>query len=757
MNNEDEKRSVDLWEKWRIIKKRKWVVFTFTGALFLLIGIFTFTATPIYQARATLLVGEETSKIFSIKDEFGYQRTLPDLRFYNTQLKLLESKSLAERVARKLNLATRTESGTGIRQSRGFLASIKHVASLKWIPFKKKTNEEESDLSKTYNPYSDIADFILKKLEVSPIRDTKLIEVKYKSPSPTLVAEITNTLADEFINFLIEKRYQTTQVASDFLNEQIIGLREDLAAKQRELQKYGQEKELFFLNNTESTAVSQLADLNAAYTQAQIDRIKAEAIYRELENADIDSLPQSVSNLGIRQLNEEYTKIKNEYEEKSKDFKPNYPEMIRLKARLDSMKSELMKTVDGVKSDYRAALKRENSLRRLLNEKKGDVAKLNSDAIMYNAIKIEVDNKRMLLDSLVARQNETLVSARLGNFNVGNVSVIDRAEVPKIPVSPKKGRNIILSLLVGLFGGALLCFLFEYLDNTVKGPEDVERLTGLPSLGVIPYLPSDGTKKNRRYGYYSSQRYTYGKEDPDGEGAKMINEVELVNHLNPKLSISEDYRTVRTSILFSHPETPPKSIAFSSAIPREGKTASVVNLAVSFSQLEEKVLLIDSDLRKPRLHRIFKVRNLGGLSGYLTGNIELNDVIQKTSLPNVWLIPSGPIPPNPTELLNSRRMTNLLEEVKNGFDVVLLDTPPILAGVDGVIIGSIVDSIILVIRPGKVAYNPFLNAVEELRRAKANIMGVIFNGVEMKKGEYYYLDNYMHYRYEYYGEEGKQD
>jgi len=368
-----------------------------------------------------------------------------------------------------------------------------------------------------------------------------------------------------------------------------------------------------------------------------------------------------------------------------------------------------------------------------------------------------VENKRGLLNSLVERQNETLVSARLGGLKTSNISIIDKAKVPKDPVSPKKKLNLILALLMGLFGGVGLCFFFEYLDNTVKGPEDVEKLVGLPSLGVIPYLPPGGGKKKKKYGYYSRHKYSYGKENPGSENPlPEIKEIELVNHLYPKFFISEDYRTVRTSILLSHAESPPKTIVFSSTLPKEGKTATVVNMAVAFSQLEERVLVIDADLRKPRLHRIFKVGNLGGLSGYLTGKVSLEDAIQKTSVGNIWLLPSGLIPPNPSELLNSKKMKEMMEEVKEAFDVILLDTAPVLAVIDAVIVSSLADSVVFLIKAGEVARKPFLNAVEELKRAKAKILGVLFNELKVKKRDYHFMDYYRYYRHGYYGEEEKQ-
>ena len=763
-HREEREKGVDLLEYWRIIIKRKWVVVTFAGALILFVGIFSFLATPIYKAKTTLLIEEESSRILSIEDEFGYQRRAVDLRFYNTQLKLLKSKSLAERVARKMNLLSRQEFGAGEKPKKSLIAAAKDLISLRWIASKKK-KDRESDALIPSNPYSEIAAAIQSGVEVSPVRDTKLVELSYKSPYSVLSADIVNALAEEFISFSVEKRYETTQQASDFLSEQIANLREDLAAKERELQRYGQEKKLFFTSDKESAVVNKFADVLDAYTQAQIERINKEATYRESKDLDVDSLPQFVNNPMIQELKTDYTRMKNEYEEMSKTFKSNYPDMIKSRAKLDSMKeelkSEIKKAVDAAESEYRSALKKEASLEDLLETQRRDVVRMNSNAIFYNSLKIEVENMQNQLNSLIEMEKDTQVSARLGGLKTSNISIIDKAEIPKSPASPKKRRNLILALIVGIFGGVGLCFLLESLDNTVKGPEDVEKLSGLPSLGVIPYLPPEGMKKKKRYGYYSKykHKYSYKKENPEGkESLPDIKEIELVNQLYPRFFISEDYRTVRTSILLSHAESPPKSIVFTSALPKEGKTATVANMAVAFSQLDEKVLVVDADLRKPRLHRIFKVKNIGGLSGYLTGKVSIEDAVQKTNVENIWLIPSGPIPPNPSELLNSDKMKGMMDELKRGYDVVMLDTPPMLAVVDGVIISSLGDSTVFIIQAGKTTRKPFLQAVEELKRAKAKVIGVVFNEVKAK-GEGYYSPYYHHYRsrYHYYGEEEEEE
>lgn len=735
---EEKRKEIDLLDYWRVIVKRKWLALAFAGSVIFFTGVFSFIAKPKYKPTVTLLIEEQTSRILSLQETFGYQPFIrEDLRFFNSQLELLKSKSLAGRVADKLNLASDPEFGFKKGTSKNSLSQT--------------TKGGGSIAPNALNPNSEIADAILGNLEISPIRETKLVEVSYVHASPILATEIVNTLAEEFINFSIEKRFANTQQASNFLREQIAALRDELATKERELQKYGQEKDIVYLSETQSSAVKKFADLNDSLTQAQRERIKAETEYRALKDFEGDALLSSISDANAQQLKMEYSRVKSEYDEKSKVYKPDYPEMVRLKARLNSLMDEINKVVNAAEARYRTALNQETSYRNLLEKQKTEVASTKNNAILYESLKIESEAIRKRYDNLLERQKELDVSAKLGGISASNISIIDKAEIPKYPVSPKKKLNLLLALLIGLFGGAGLCFLFEYLDDSVKGPEDVEKLAGLPSLGMIPYLPLDQAKEKAR-GLMSKRGYTYGQEGSQGkEISPDIKNIELINHLYPNIPVAEDYRTARTSILLSH-ETPLKTILFTSAMAQEGKTASVANLAVSFAQLSQSVLVVEADLRRPKIHRIFDVRNNKGLSGYLTGQYPLTEATQKTAIENIWVLPSGPLPPNPAELLNSKKMKEMLEEVRKVFDTIFLDSPPILAVIDPVITAALVDGTVLVVQSGKTARKPFLNAVEELRRARATIIGVLFNQTKAENGDYF-SKYYRYYRSQYLEEE----
>ncbi|MFH2043223.1 MAG: polysaccharide biosynthesis tyrosine autokinase [Acidobacteriota bacterium] len=757
---EDEAREVDLLEYWKVIVKRKWIIATFTGALVFFVAVFSFLATPIYKATTTLMVEEDSGRVLSIEDTFGYQNQVyRDLRTFNTQLRLIQSKSLSERVARKMNLIARPEFGAGKVNRKTLLAAARDILMLKWLGSGKKEVNGENRTRR--DPNEGIARSVLSGIDVSPIRETKLVELSYSSTNPRLAAELINVLAEEFIDFTIEKRYQRTQQASDFLMEQIANLRDELRLQEEALQKYSADKGIIMLSDNESAVLSVYEQLATAHTSAIAERVNKEADFRELQNLDVDSLPQDVDNPLIQNLKDRYFQRRGEYQQKLKTYRQDYPEMIALGAEIDQMRSdldsEIRKARETAEKSYRTAQEKENNLKRELDRQKNEMARMDQSAIQYKSLEINLNSDRNLLNTLEERQSTTQVSARLGGLKTSNITVIDPAEVPRSPVSPKKKMNIILAFLIGAFGGIGLCFVLEYLDNTVKGPEDAEKLTGLPSLGVIPYLPPEGIKKKKRYGY-SSYRYKYSGgptagEDGQEEKEQNITEIDLINYHHPTFFISEDYRTIRTSILFSHADGPPKIISFTSALPGEGKTTSAANMAVAFSQLEQNILIIDADLRKPRLHKLFEVRNVVGLSAYLTGKIPFEEAVVDTRINNIWLMPSGPLPPNPTELLNSRKMKELMTGVRRDFDLVIIDTPPVMAVVDPVIVASISDGTVFVVQAGKTTEKPFVKAAEEMKKAKCKIIGVLFNEAKMNR-EGYYSDSYQyHYKYHYYGKE----
>jgi len=751
------KQEIDLLFFWRVFLKRKWIVFTFLLMVVTVVAILSFTATRIYQSTATILIESPRSDYLTLQDLLGnnqYGGFSYDDMYFNTQLELLRSRGLGERVAKRLDLLNRPGFQEKSVNPTSIFGAIKSFFSFRWLrgkPASAAQTAEPTSPEELNERNAILGSEIIARVLTTVVERTGLVQVSYKSSNPKLATEVVNTLVEEFYTYSIEARYEATKQASDFLTEQIAQLRTDLEIKQRELQRFGQEKNLMFLNNQEDTAVGEFSNLYNAYMQAQIKRVNKESVLRELQGLNLDAIstPTRISNATVAGLLSDYLRTKIEYEEKLKFYRETYPDMERLKNRLDSQKTQLQTEIrnalDGAESEYRAARKEEEALQTMMTNQRQDVVVSNSNKVRYNVLKAEVEGTQTLLAFLQSKQQETQVSARVTGQRTSNIRIVDKALVPNSPVSPNVMKNIMFALLWGLFLGLGLAFAVEFMDTSLKSPEDVEKLTGLPSLGLIPSYSS--SSRNLYLDYYAySQKERSDRGNPGTESAA----IELINHFDPNLAVSEAYRTIRTSILFSQTDREAlKILSFTSAFPQEGKSTTATNMAVSFAQLGPKVLLVDSDLRKPRIHKIFKVRNIVGLSNVLTGRIQPRDAIQSTHVPNLEILPCGPIPPNPAELLNSPRMAELLNLLRTKYSYVLIDTPPMLFVSDAAIVSSICDCTVIVLRPEKAFRKPFLTMVGELAKAKAKVAGVIFNDVNIRKNTYY-ADHYRyHYRYKY--------
>jgi len=370
--------------------------------------------------------------MLSIDQTFRYQpQVIRDSTFFNTQIKLIRSKSLAEKVVQKANLLSRPGFGPGDQPKKSLLGSIRSVLTFQWLRSRKNGDEQESDSLVVTNPYSGPARQLLRAISVAPVRETRLVDVNFVSSDPKLAAEILNILIEEFKSFSLEKRYEFTQQASDFLSDQIATLQKDLGAKEMELTRYSKEKDIFSLSPTESMVLNELSRLSSAHTEARMLRFEKESIFRELSDLEADSIPQFVRDPAQQDLKKEYIRLKNEYDEKLESLREGHPEMTQRKARMESIMVELQKAVESAESEYNAARQNEISLRLELERQKEKVATSDSNAIHYNMIKDEVDNLRRLVNTLDQRRTEAQVSAKLRGFEAGNISIIDSGEVPE--------------------------------------------------------------------------------------------------------------------------------------------------------------------------------------------------------------------------------------------------------------------------------------------------------------------------------------
>jgi polysaccharide biosynthesis transport protein len=512
---------------------------------------------------------------------------------------------------------------------------------------------------------------------------------------------------------------------------------EDLKAKveraDEALQAFGSKHDIISLDEKGNVTLQRLTDLNDALTKAESERMAKEALYKQTKDRTFDSLPSILENKLIMDLKQAYIQLEAQYMKLSETYKPEYPEMVRLKQQMQAIQKridgELAKIIAAIKNDYESSLRKEALLRQAFEEQKARVIEMKDKAIQYNILKREADTNKELYKGLLQRMKETGVSA---GIMASNIQVVDQAELPARPYKPNKQLNLLLAAVVGLFLGVGLAFFLEYLDNTVKTPEDVEQLIRLPAFGMVPEIS-----------YERRRRVESGTSYP----------VELITFGHPKSMLSEAYRNIRTSILLSFSERPPKSIAISSPNPAEGKTTTVINTAIALSQTGVQVLLIDADMRKPRIHKIFREENGAGLSNFLSGNAALDSVIKKSDIPNLYYIPSGPIPPNPSELIGSKLFKNMMESLGERFDHIVLDSPPVLGFADAIILSTSVEGVILVVSGGKTPRETLQRAKEVLHQVNAKILGVVINRIDIQRSDY----GYYYYRYHYYyGKERKK-
>ncbi|MGD2085461.1 MAG: polysaccharide biosynthesis tyrosine autokinase [Candidatus Aminicenantes bacterium] len=705
---------------WRIIKPRLHILLIITLFVTAAAYIKVSTVTPIYEATGLLMIEPENKNVIMFDNRqtfYGYRN-----EYFNTQIRILQSRTLGKTVREEF------------RSTFGINANLQGV-----------------------NP----ADILIQGPKVEPQEATHLVEVSYRSTHPGAAAQLVNLLFAKFIEFKLDLKSQSSKIVETYISRQIKNLQANLGRKEKEMYEYSNRKELFYTSNEDSTVVKKFSDLNQAYTDAQIERINKEALYQELKGMSYDSYPQVTRSQLIDNLKNTYSGLESEYKRKSQIFKATYPEMVRLKSQMETLLQRIEKETKDIaqqalrkaKSEYESAKKKETSLLQLLDRQKSEILSTNADAIYYKSLSIEVQNMRSLLNYLVRKQKESVVSSRLEGIQTSNIKVIDYAEVPKNPVNTQKQKILFLAVLLGLALGLGVIFLVDYLDQTVKTPEEVKMLLGLPALGIIPSTSAKDVKAYDSYHYKYS--YKYGNPgNPKNPGKNKqkhdpkSHDIELINFLDPDSLFVEKYRLIRTSIMLSVPRQAPRIMAISSALPSEGKTATTINLAVSFSQLGKKTLVIDGDLRKPRIHKIFKVKNSAGISSYLAGRVEFNQVIHKTQIPNLFVVPSGPLPPNPVELLDSEVMAKMLEQLLEKVDFIFIDTPPLVGIVDAIVIAKYTQGLILVTWAGKTHRNALEKTKQELDQFNIRTLGVVLNRANEKRKSYgYYHAHQYKYRY----------
>ncbi len=714
----------------RVLQKRKMTVLTFLAITFFTVVIVTFSSTPLYTATSQVLI-EKNTGAGGLEGMRTYNYWDPD--FLTTQFEIIRSDNVARRVVEKLQLDTRykqyfledlDEESTSPFAS--FMQTIQGFLSSLFGPSDDAVEGEGTggdDLMATVAPLTDaeiIASMIRANLSVEPIANTKTVYIYYTNKYPAMAKLVVDEVVQAYMDEMLEIKHSTSSYALQWMTSKAAEERKKLEKSELALQRYMREHDLVTVENKLAVYPQKLAEFSKQLSAAQAEQKEYEALYDKIKSTgenykNIETIPVFADNKVLQNLRDKVYTVEQKVKELSEKYGYKHPIMIQAKSERDLLlkeqRFEINRIIQATKNAYELAKSREENLKKLLADSKAGMLDINERFMQYTIMKREVDMNRAIYDNLTSSIKTANVTEQSQEVKIW---VIEKAELPMYPSSPRKRRNLALGLILGLFGGVGLAFFIEYLDNTVKTAEELERHFQLTVLGSVEEVKEKGE---------SIESY-------------------LVN--NPLSPLSESYRLIRSGLLLSSPDHPPRTLLVTSMAPREGKTATTANLSRILAQSEKKVLIIDCDMRRPRMHSLFSLPNSYGLSNYLTGDRQ-QELIHSIPGEQISLIPAGSIPPNPAELLNSNGMRQLLETMLESYDFVLLDSPPIQSVTDSLTLSRLVDGTVLVVRSGKTTYDTLDNGMKKMREVNAHLLGFVLNGFNKSSGSAGYYGYYDYY------------
>ncbi len=712
------------WDYWRVLVRHRWTVISFFLVTGIVGTVWTFTTRPVYTATVMLRIEKEEPKVVKFEEVV---KADPQQDYYQTQHRILQSRTLASRVIGFLQLDQHPDFQQLDGES-GWLPTAQAWARerlVRWIPVVPPPPPEATEDLLLESP---LTRAFQNRLSVEPVRNARLVKVSFEGHYPDLAARVANTLAEAFIAQQLDQKVEATRYATQFLSKQMEEAREKLEASEEKLNQFLKARNILFITpdkvgERQDLITQQLITLSDALLKARGDRIARESLIHQALNQEANSIPAVLQSPLIAKLKEELVTLEGEYRKIGQIFKPEYPRMLRLAENIAEvrrqLREEVRRVVEALDADYRAALRNERALEQAVDEHRRLAQRFGDQVAEYNLLRREVDTIRDLYTSLLTRLKETQVSAALFT---SNISIVDRAEIPLAPSKPRKGLNLILAIVIGLFGGVGLAFFLEYLDTNIKDPKEVETVLQVPILGVVPSRAALEGRRARR------QRQL---AEGGGKGLPFA----LMAQTEKASVLAETFRNVRTSLLYSAPDHPPKTLLVTSLQTEDGKTSLATNLAITLAQLGiGEVLLVDGDMRRPDLHEILRVPQVPGLSTFLTGQAELPAVLKPTMVQNLYIIPAGRTPLNPAELMASRRLGQALEVLGERFAHIVFDSPPLFGVSDAMILAPRVEGVILVLRHGQASRDAAQRAVRLLASVRARLLGVVLNDVNIGAG-----------------------
>jgi succinoglycan biosynthesis transport protein ExoP len=715
----------------RVVYRRRWVALPVFLVIFVIGAVNTLRETPEYEARVQLLIQKDAPNVARLDQVFDNQNGWYDTDFYLTQLRILQSRTLARRTIDSLNLWSVKRLGNGPEPK----AAIS-VTGLLWrgvffaIDLAKKPfgGSQPEAVAATDKPQpvddetaaqSGRIDEFMGGLSVVPVRNSQIVEIRYASSDPDFAASAANAVAKAYIQQTTEFKFSASKDAADWLSDRLAEQRKAVEASEAALQAYREKNGgVSITEGASNITVQRLTELNSALTKAKTERINKEASYNQLKAAQgagmLDSFPAVLSNDYIQKIRTDLADLQRQQAQLADRYGERHPEVIKNRTAIQSaeakLRTELSKIVESVHSEYQAALSEEQSLQGALDAQKSEALTLNRKGIEYGVLQREAESNRQIYEALMQRTKETGITSE---SRTTNVRIIDPAEVPRGPISPNVTHELTVTFGISLLVAVGVAFGFEYLDNRIRTPQEMKAQLGVPFLGMVPSVPKD----------------------------KAIGDPLLARAV--PANFAEAFKSIRTNVLFSSAEDGMRSVVVTSSGPGEGKSIVSCNIAVALAQAGQRVLLIDGDMRRPRVHEIFGTDQEPGLSNVLTGASKPSEAIRRCpTVHGLWLLGSGHIPPNPAELLGSHRFREFMGSLEEHFDWVVVDSPPVLVVTDSSIVGNQASGVVFVVGSDKTSRQAARAAVEQLDAANARIIGSVLNRVNLARHQYYYSSYY---------------
>lgn len=755
---DSEEVGAQLRELWRRVLRHKLMIALIALIVTAIVTVEVFRDRSIYAATATVEIEKENRTLFRSGDveietedsDYGYQTN----RAMKSKIRLLQTRPLLEDVAVILRLDQNPEF-MAVTQRKGVMDAIQSLGGSISMRGQKKAVTavaEIPDVQLGENLIRSTAestrlapavDVLQSGLSAEPIEDTRMLAISFKHSNPELAASVSNTIANVFIKRSLRGKSTKFEEANSWLSTKTRELRAKVEQAEQELSSYTNQRNIFSTDGKENLVTEKLSALHTQAMQAETKRMLSQSLYEEVKKGNVDKLPEAFADPQTMTLQGKLNELSTQMAQTRVKLGPEHPKVVELSRQITAIQKQVedssVKLADRLKADYERAAREAQSLNAALNQAKNEASQQNENNVRFSILKQEVETAKQLYTDFLQKTNQASLQTASQQTQGNMMQLIEPALVPSSPVGPNRLRTIMIGLLLSLAAGIGLALFLEFLNNTIKSLEDVTSYLGLPTLAIVPAL-------NKKQLQAQTEESTALTPSPfgtaNGKNGTQFGRL-MVN--SGHSAFAEAYRAIRTSILLSSAGTPPRTILVTSSQPGEGKTTTAINTAIALSQLKARTLIIDADMRRPSLHKVFGIAHSQGLSTYLSSNdVEIAELIQKLPLPDLYLLPCGMIPPDPTELISSGKMKELLDILALEFQYIIIDSPPLINVSDPVVLSTLAEGVIFVVKGGDTKRSIVRRARQELASVRARIIGVVVNNLNLKTEGY---DDYYYQRY----------